>query len=167
MKFTLKRISYSSRLSQETNAFAADVYIDGKKAGIAENAGHGGSTDVHLIHLTPDERKKVMEWVRSQPPKVYPASEEMDSFSIPMDLDVIVDDLLSEYLDEKYGETAQKKKWCKKAVMFRLTGDEVGVYRSIKKENGVYTKRLKEFLVKKYGDKIEEILNETFGEISI
>lgn len=48
MKIELKRFTTSARLSQETTAFAADVWVDGKKAGYAENDGHGGSTNVHL-----------------------------------------------------------------------------------------------------------------------
>lgn len=48
MKIELKRFTSNARLSQETTAFAADVWVDGKKAGTAENDGHGGATFVHL-----------------------------------------------------------------------------------------------------------------------
>jgi hypothetical protein len=48
MKIELKRFTTNARLSQETTAFAADVWVDGKKAGFARNDGHGGSTLVHL-----------------------------------------------------------------------------------------------------------------------
>lgn len=48
MKIELKRFTTNARLSQETTAFAADVWVDGKKVGHAENAGHGGNTRVHL-----------------------------------------------------------------------------------------------------------------------
>jgi hypothetical protein len=48
VKIELKRLAISLRLSQETIAFAADVYVDGKKAGFAGNDGHGGSTNVHI-----------------------------------------------------------------------------------------------------------------------
>lgn len=46
MKIELKNVSYSARLSEETSAFTADVWIDGKKAGYARNHGTGGDTDV-------------------------------------------------------------------------------------------------------------------------
>ena len=45
MKIELKRIEFSERLSEETNAFAADLYINGKKVGYCKNNGHGGCTD--------------------------------------------------------------------------------------------------------------------------
>lgn len=48
MKIELKRFTTNARLSQETTAFTADVWVDGKKAGHAENDGHGGATMVDL-----------------------------------------------------------------------------------------------------------------------
>lgn len=48
MKIELRRFTTNARLSQETTAFAADVWVDGKKVGHAENDGHGGATIVHL-----------------------------------------------------------------------------------------------------------------------
>lgn len=56
MKIELKRFTTNARLSQETTAFAADVWVDGKKAGYAENDGHGGST---IVHLDPSVRAQV------------------------------------------------------------------------------------------------------------
>lgn len=166
-KFELKKVSYSQRLSQETNAFAADIYIDGVKAGDAQNDGHGGETNCSLHYLTPEKRKEIQTWISQQPPKEYPGSEGKP-FTIPFSLEVIVDDLMEEWLDNKYGEGAQKKKWCKKDVVFRVKGDKIDSYRTIKgKDNGVYTKRLKDTLVKRYGDQLEEIVNETLGEMPV
>lgn len=48
MNIELRNISYSARLSQETSAYAAVIYVDGKKAGTVENDGHGGQTFVHI-----------------------------------------------------------------------------------------------------------------------
>ena len=83
------------------------VYVDGKKAGEARNDGRGGETIVHLHLLMHDEQKAVNAWVKSQSPKVYPASSGMESFNIPMSLAVIADDQLEANLEEK-------KKLCKK-----------------------------------------------------
>lgn len=79
MKVELKRLQIYERMSEETTAFNADVWIDGKKAGIAKNAGHGGNTDVRIDDRAlaaalreygktrvPDEYKKFApgdEWV--------------------------------------------------------------------------------------------------------
>jgi hypothetical protein len=164
MNFELKKVKYSPSLSEETNAFTAEVWLDGKKVGYASNRGHGGNTDVDLEL---PRRSEILDWVSKQPAKVYAASEGMKEFSVPYDMEVVVDDLMEKWLDEKYGEGAQKKKWCKKQVVFRLKGDKAGSYRTLKKDalTGTYSKRQKEYLVKTHGDKIEEIINETLGEI--
>ncbi|PYF74634.1 hypothetical protein [Pedobacter nutrimenti] len=44
MKIELKNIKYFDALSEETTLFNANLYIDGKKAGIVKNDGRGGST---------------------------------------------------------------------------------------------------------------------------
>lgn len=55
MKIELKRFTTNDRLSQETTAFAANVWVDGKKVGTAENDGHGGSHTVHLDRSVRDQ----------------------------------------------------------------------------------------------------------------
>lgn len=47
MRIELKRITVSERQSDETLCFAATIYLDGKRAGEARNAGHGGETEVY------------------------------------------------------------------------------------------------------------------------
>lgn len=47
---TFKRFTANERLSQETLAFAADVYWQGRKIGNVSNNGHGGQA---LFHRTP------------------------------------------------------------------------------------------------------------------
>lgn len=157
MKIELKRISYNARLSQETAAFAADVYVDGKKAGSAENSGHGGNTNVHLHLLSAEERAKVEAWCNAQPPHVYPASGDMKEFSVPYNLEQAVDNFLYDWL-EKRDTIAQYKRWCKKSLVFRLKGDEKDKWRTLK---GPYSQAAKDWVTKKYGAEVEEILNET------
>ena len=50
MKIELKNISHSPRLSQETEAFAADLWINGKKVAYCENDGHGGCTNYNTYN---------------------------------------------------------------------------------------------------------------------
>lgn len=161
MKIELKRISYSSRLSQETNAFAADVWINGKMAGTAENDGHGGDTNVNLYHLTPTEKAEVEEWVKLQPPIVFPPNEYSKGFIIPYDIEHSVDGLLEKHIIEK-----QEKKLISKGVVFRLKGDSEGSYLTMKfnPKNPSYNQKYKDFLATKYGDKIELILNEKYAK---
>lgn len=46
MKIELKKLSINLRMSEETTCFVADLYIDGLKAGTAENTGKGGMTSI-------------------------------------------------------------------------------------------------------------------------
>lgn len=42
MKIELRRINHNPRLSEETNAFSAEIWIDGERAFEARNQGQGG-----------------------------------------------------------------------------------------------------------------------------
>ena len=44
MRIELRKVEYSARLSEETPAFSADIWIDGVWAGHARNHGQGGPT---------------------------------------------------------------------------------------------------------------------------
>ncbi|HSX21535.1 MAG TPA: hypothetical protein VLE97_02020 [Gaiellaceae bacterium] len=68
MKIELKRFTTNARLSQETTAFAADVWVDGKKVGYAENDGHGGNT---MVHLDPSVRAAVEAHGKTLVPTEY------------------------------------------------------------------------------------------------
>ncbi len=46
MKIELKKIKHSPSLSEETNAFTADLYINGILAGYCRNSGQGGNTNI-------------------------------------------------------------------------------------------------------------------------
>jgi len=155
MKFELKKISYNKKLSQETSAFTADIYCNGKKAGYAQNNGCGSETACHLNYVTKEKRQEIFEWIEQQPSKVY------SDFTFKMSLDLLVDDLLSNHL-----EKLQKKNWCKNSVVFRIKGDKDSEYRTLKKEKGFYTSALKDFIIKTYPN-LEEIVNESLGEMPI
>ncbi len=116
MKIQLKRIEYSEHLSEETYAFSADLYINGKKAGIASNSGRGGNTRIHPY----DEAGRMLigdaeEWCKALPAKIYPAEGTRPEMSIQMDLENYIDDLLEEHLKEKFLKGMQNR--MKKAVI--------------------------------------------------
>jgi hypothetical protein len=68
VKIELRRFTTNARLSQETTAFAADVWVDGKKVGHAENDGHGGAT---IVHLDPSVRAAVEAHGKTLVPAEY------------------------------------------------------------------------------------------------
>jgi len=94
----LKRFTSNARLSQETTAFAADVWVDGKKAGFAENDGHGGCT---MVRLDPAVRDKVEAHGKTLVPAEYA--------SFTSGAEWIVDQLVEAELQKKADKAFAKK----------------------------------------------------------
>lgn len=96
MKLELKSISHSPRLSQETEAFAADLWINGKKVAYCDNSGHGGCTNYHPydVSLRP-LLKEAEDYCKALPPLKYRDSE------LDMDLEFKIDMLLSDWIEAK------------------------------------------------------------------
>ena len=82
------------------------IYINGVHAGYTKNEGHGGST----YYQAKDEKGKELirqaeEYCKTLPPIEYPADKYMEAFSIDMNLEHYIDDLLNKYIEKK--ETAK------------------------------------------------------------
>ncbi|OJZ06431.1 MAG: hypothetical protein BGP15_04075 [Sphingobacterium sp. 40-24] len=102
MKIELKSIYHSAQLSDETEAFTANLYINGVHAGYAKNEGHGGNTD----YYAKDEKgreliRQAEEHCKNLPPIEYPADKYMDAFSVDMDLEHYIDQQLYKYIEKK------------------------------------------------------------------
>lgn len=126
MKIELKNIHHSRQLSRETEAFTANLYINGYHAGYAENDGHGGAT--HYTHKDERGRELIREaeaYCKTLPPKDYPAHDNMEAFSVDMDLENYVDDLLSKHLEKKeqIRFEAKLKAAMEKGVVYGVPGD--------------------------------------------
>lgn len=129
MKIELKRISFSERQSEETNCFAADLYINGKKIGYAKNSGCGGPTDYHAdINCTSEFTRANIEllaeaeaYCKSLPKVKYGDMEWEQS------LEGVIDELLSAYLLERERKKIEKNYL--KALCFGVPNS--GSYRTI------------------------------------
>lgn len=89
----LKGLKTLESLTDETLCFTASIYVDGKKIGTAQNAGHGG----------PNSYTFVSEQVRVMAERV---GKEYDP-SAYGGLDVLIDDLCTDY---EYQRVARKAK---------------------------------------------------------
>jgi len=101
MKLQLKNVHFSERLSQETNAFAADIFYNGKKIGYAENNGHGGCTNVGCYPESRDEFKEAAQYAKDLPKIVYEGSRGMKGFELDSNLEAQVDHLFENWLEQK------------------------------------------------------------------
>lgn len=96
MNIELRNLQIFKRMSQETTAFAASIYIDGKKVGTANNGGTGGPTDYSPLGTEYVEiLNKADEFCKEMPPRKF------DDFSIPMNLEEYIDQLVDEHIEKQ------------------------------------------------------------------
>lgn len=108
MKIELKNIHFSEQLSEETNAFSANLYIEGVKAGRVSNRGRGGPTVCKPGHERGDQLIIAAEaHCRSLPSEK--SSSGSNQYELRMDLGRYVDKLLVNYLQNKENLKFQKK----------------------------------------------------------
>lgn len=119
MKIELKSIKFSEALSEETNAFTANLYINGKKVGYCKNQGHGGCTDYHADE--PEHReiiKEAEEYFKAMP-KYVP---EGYNFELQPTLELAIDECLEDWLKAK-----EKKKMERQMLTKILVGVPNGI----------------------------------------
>jgi hypothetical protein len=128
MDIKLKNIHIDLRLSEETNAFTADLFINGKNAGTAVNDGHGGMTSCRPKDRKGAELIREAEiWCEKQRPEVV-KNEDESTFTISMSLDYYLDRIIDEHIAKK--EQARFEKLMVNSIIFGIPG---GVeYRRIK-----------------------------------
>jgi hypothetical protein len=111
MKIELKNVHFSERMSEETNAFTADLYINGKKVGEASNRGQGGPTD--YFGITKEDKALIAEaeaYCQQLPEHRFTIGDEEHLYK--NSLEDVIDDLLTKYLeakDQKKNERLMKK----------------------------------------------------------
>ncbi len=81
MKIELKRLSVYARMSEETIAFSADLWVDGVKAGTAENNGKGGS---NMLRVPRSIEKAIEDYCKTLPPLKWSQGD------LPMDGDLFI-----------------------------------------------------------------------------
>jgi len=101
MDLQLKKVHFSEQLSEETNAFTADIWFRGKKVGYAKNSGRGGCTDIHSYDLGREALQEAEAYAKTLPEIVYEGRGGLDGFSIDSDLEAQVDEMFTTWLEKK------------------------------------------------------------------
>ena len=102
MKIELKALKYSDFASQETHCFQANIYIDGKKAGWADNDGRGGMTSIHPHQLY----ETIRQCTDKIPPRIVKYGDT--EMSLETSPDSYIDELVTLALHEKDLKRAMK-----------------------------------------------------------
>jgi hypothetical protein len=104
MKIELKNVKFSEAMSEETNAFTADLYINGKKSGYCKNTGQGGCTDYYGIEKrTTDAIREAEEYCKTLPDIDY------GTFSIKSNLENVIDRLFEDWLKAKEQKNMERR----------------------------------------------------------
>lgn len=101
MKIELKKISFNERMSEETNAFVADLYINGKKVGYVKNDGCGGCTVMH--GYSREDYQVIMD--AEAYCKTLPKVKEREN-----SLEHVIDQLFEDWIMAKLNAKAEKQK---------------------------------------------------------
>ena len=111
MKLELKNIKVHEGLSEETFAYTARVYIDGKASIEVSNAGHGGCDYQYPIGGSPNQRSvidKVDKWLAANHPAMDMSEYDMDD--IPATLETWCGEQVADHLVLKDMRRALKSK---------------------------------------------------------
>ena len=111
LKIELRKLTVYERMSEETTAFVAEVYVNGVNVAHAKNDGHGGST---YYHGYPEPEKKLIlttaeAYCLALPSIKYGAEHGMKPFELPMNLEHFIDDLVTAELNKKADKKLEKK----------------------------------------------------------
>lgn len=121
------------------------MFIDGQKAGDARNDGRGGETTLRIydIHV----RNAFEAWANSQPAHRYASG-----LTVPMNDRLVIDLLVEEAeLGREY------RRMCRNKTVFRFKGAPADEWREIAVP---FTPVIKATVLAKYGDIVEEFLND-------
>jgi len=118
ISITLKRFQHYPRMSEETEAFNADISYEGVTIGTAENNGHGGCTFVHLN----DKGRAIPEII---------TANQIPEFNEDS-LTNMVDRLVENSIRSKWIDKQRKKveKQLATTVLFSRKGDKDGSFRT-------------------------------------
>ena len=155
---TLKALRHYHKLSDETNAFTATLYVDDVKTAYCNDDGKGGCIDFQIWNV--EKYAEAEAWAKAQP------GYEFHGLTLDSNLEMIVGRLVEDDLRralaqaEKKAEVRWLKRKCANQTLFRLLTDPEDEWRTVIHP---FNARMKAWLTQKYGDKIM-IGNELIGQ---
>lgn len=133
MEITLKNIYVSERLSGQTTAFQATLYINDYRVGIITNDGRGSAT----MYRPLDDKgvlliREAEVWCKRRPPMVCSDTiVDGKAMSIPMELEFYLDNMVTDWHRRKDADRFRKKaeKEMLTAILFGVPGKTFRVMR--------------------------------------
>jgi hypothetical protein len=109
MNIEIRNIKIASNLSEETIAFTADVFVNGKKTAYARNDGRGGCTHYSSYHKPNNDYdlRQAEAYAKSLPSKTEMFNDK--PFTIESNLEQIIDNAIYAKDNEREQKKFQKK----------------------------------------------------------
>lgn len=107
MKIELKKLKIAEHMSEETTAFTADIFVNGKEAGYAKNDGHGGCTFYHPYEGKRSLLEAAEKHCLTLPPIKYEGV--LGPMEIKMNMEHFIDQLVEDELKKKEQKKLEKK----------------------------------------------------------
>ena len=124
MEITLKNVKINTAFSEETICFTADVYVDGVKTAYARNHGHGGCTSID--HFDNPIAKLTLKIAEAYCKALPPVPSEFFEDGLPMDLEMLIDELVDAEDKKKFDKKQAKKieKDIEKGIVYGVKGSD-------------------------------------------
>jgi len=107
MKIELRKLKIAEHMSEETTAFSAEIYVDGKATGYAKNDGRGGCTG---YHSNGDEKSRELMKSAEAYCLTLPAQRiDMGSGRKPLVIEMNLENFIDELVEASQSEKEQKK----------------------------------------------------------
>lgn len=145
LTYTVKNVK--SFQGREGTGYECSLYKDGKRIGKVTDTADGGEADFYL-------NKGEIEILEAHC-KTLPKEPCQFDKTLEIEIDPYI---FVERLVDKYEKRANIKKWCRTKIVFRLDGDSVGRYRTMK---GKYTQKIGDALRANHHGQGLIIYNET------
>lgn len=160
MKLELKNIKFYESMSEETNCFEADLFINGKKIAYVKNTGQGGSTDYHVLDFSKDNNvlREAEQFCLSLPKEKIDGM--MSDFEFQPTLESRIDDLFEAWLkvkaDKKFEKQMEKGILYGKNKMYsyRIVSWNLPIKAMLMTDRGKEIIRNKILVIKQGGDTV-------------
>ena len=174
MQVELKSFKEHKELSDDSLAFSASLWIDGKRTAIVTNEGQGG---MHRIQPTGPTLEKLkanrikldefQAYCKTLPDRIEtPSWTDGEPYTVKMDSEVFINDLLEEIFKELDKKNSEKfwKKLCAKGIVIRLVhhSEEQATTVKMGGRTPKYDPALAVRVRDHYGDSLVEIVNERY-----
>ena len=127
MRVELKKVKIAKYLSEETTAFAAQLWADGEYIADVSNDGRGGNN--RIMHRfdgkgldTRDKVRAFRQWCVDQP------QDQSEYGALDMSADLYISLMVDDHQEQQ-----QIKRWCKTKTVIRLKGDKPGNFHTYKR----------------------------------